>query len=97
MEILRDLILNPNFAMVLLLCLACLPDLMLEKNTATTNESAPSVLKRDIELMLHENVLRDRINQIYRSNDLDSSFKNWMCSVVGKILHSTSKMAWIND
>ncbi|GIY49427.1 speckle-type POZ protein B, partial [Caerostris darwini] len=34
---------------------ACLPDLNLAENTATTNPSAPSVLKRDIELMLHEN------------------------------------------
>ncbi|GIY22808.1 hypothetical protein CEXT_285101 [Caerostris extrusa] len=39
---------------------ACLPDLKLAENTtATTNPSAPSVLKRDIELMLHENVLCD--------------------------------------
>ncbi|GIY19770.1 TD and POZ domain-containing protein 1 [Caerostris extrusa] len=38
---------------------ACLPDLKLAESTATTNPSAPSILKRDIELMLHENVLCD--------------------------------------
>ncbi|GIY13414.1 speckle-type POZ protein [Caerostris darwini] len=98
----------------------CLPDLNLAENTATTNPSAPSVLKRDIELMLHENVLcvvklrtkaetfpahcfRDhvveiqRLNEIYRSNDLDSSFEYWMCSVVGKFFYSTPKMTLIID
>ncbi|GIY77616.1 speckle-type POZ protein B [Caerostris darwini] len=34
---------------------ACLPDLKLAEITATANPNAPSVLKKDIELMLHEN------------------------------------------
>ncbi|GIY22802.1 TD and POZ domain-containing protein 3 [Caerostris extrusa] len=38
---------------------ACLPHLKLAESTATTNPSEPSVLKRNIELMLHESVLCD--------------------------------------
>ncbi|GIY19774.1 speckle-type POZ protein B [Caerostris extrusa] len=38
---------------------ACLPVLKLVENTAIKNPSAPSVLKRDIELMLNENELCD--------------------------------------
>ncbi|GIY38829.1 speckle-type POZ protein [Caerostris extrusa] len=38
---------------------ACLSDLNLAENATTRNSSAPSVLKRDIEWMLHENVLCD--------------------------------------
>ncbi|GIY42102.1 hypothetical protein CDAR_187821, partial [Caerostris darwini] len=34
---------------------ACFPDLKLAQSTATANPSGPSVLKRDIELMLQEN------------------------------------------
>ncbi|GIY26994.1 TD and POZ domain-containing protein 1 [Caerostris extrusa] len=39
---------------------ACLPDLKLAENTTpTTNQSGPTLMKRDIELMLNENVLCD--------------------------------------
>ncbi|GIY46701.1 speckle-type POZ protein B [Caerostris darwini] len=100
---------------------ACLPDLKLAENTtATTNPCAPAVLKRDIELMLHENVLCDvklqtgaetfpahcfrdyvveirRLNQIYRSNDLDFCLYKWMCSVVLKLFYSTPKMTLAID
>ncbi|GIY18709.1 hypothetical protein CDAR_68681 [Caerostris darwini] len=60
---------------------AGLPDLKLAENTATKNPSAPSVLKRDIELMLNENEL---LNQIYCSTDLDSCLESecaaWLAS-----------------
>ncbi|GIY44192.1 hypothetical protein CDAR_538061 [Caerostris darwini] len=35
---------------------ACLPDVNLAEDAKTKNSSAPSVLKRDIEWMLHENI-----------------------------------------
>ncbi|GIY72345.1 speckle-type POZ protein [Caerostris darwini] len=59
---------------------ACLPDLKQAGNTATANTSAPSVLKRNIELMLQENVLCDswKVNVQHGWQVLSQYTKNGM-------------------